>query len=64
VALLLGGACGIFLWEPWHGPVILSLSSRHGIDVGDLLALPLLALAIVIARHRFVKQPASARQPG
>ena len=39
VALLLGAACAVFLWEPWHGPIMLSLSSSHGIDTGDLPAL-------------------------
>ncbi len=48
VALLLAAACGMFLWEPWHGPVILSLSEGHGIDAGDLPALPLLGLAVAI----------------
>ncbi len=47
-ALLLGAASAVFLWEPWHGPVILSLSEGHGIDAGDLPALPLLALAVAI----------------
>jgi hypothetical protein len=48
VALLLVGACAIFLVEPWHGPVVLSLSRSHGIDTGDLPALPLLALAVAV----------------
>jgi hypothetical protein len=46
VALLLVGGCAIFLLEPWHGPVVLSLSRTHGIDTGDLPALALLALAV------------------
>jgi hypothetical protein len=49
VALLLVGACAIFLVEPWHGPVVLSLSRTHGIDTGDLPALALIALAVVVA---------------
>jgi hypothetical protein len=49
VALLLAAACGVFVWEPWHGPVVLSLSEGHGIAAGDLPALPLLALAVAIA---------------
>jgi hypothetical protein len=48
VALLLVGACAIFLLEPWHGPVVLSLSRSHGIDTGDLPALPLIALAVAV----------------
>jgi hypothetical protein len=47
--LLLAAACGVFLWEPWHGPIILSLSSGHGIDAGDLVALPLLAIVVAIS---------------
>ena len=47
--LLLGGVCAVFLWQPWgHGPIILSLSKDHGIDTGDLPALPLFALAVAI----------------
>ena len=49
VALLLAAGCAIVLWEPWHGPIVLSLSTGHGIDTGDLPALPLLALAVAIA---------------
>ena len=52
VALLLGAAACVFLWAPWHGPIILSLSSSHGIDAGDLPGLALLALAIAIAPAR------------
>ena len=48
IALLLVGACAIFLLEPWHGPVVLSLSRTHGIDAGDLPALPLIALAVAL----------------
>lgn len=60
VALLLGAACGVFLWEPWHGPVILSLSSSHGIDTGDLPALALLALALALATGQARVQDARA----
>jgi hypothetical protein len=52
VALLLGAAFGIFLWGPWHGPTIVSLSSSHGIDAGDLPGLALLTLAIALAPAR------------
>ena len=48
VALLLVAACAIFLLEPWHGPVVLSLSRSHGIDTGDLPALALIALAVAV----------------
>ena len=62
VAILLGAACGVFLWEPWHGPVILSLSSSHGIDTGDLPALALLALALALATGQARAQDARAGQ--
>jgi hypothetical protein len=52
IVLLLGAAGGIVAWEPWHGPIILSLSSEHGIDAGDLLAFPLVALAIAVGRSQ------------
>ena len=48
VALLLVAACAVFLLEPWHGPVVLSLSRTHGIDTGDLPALALIALAVAV----------------
>ena len=51
VALLVGAACAIFLWAPWRGPIVLSLSSAHGIDAGDLPGLALLALALIAARR-------------
>jgi hypothetical protein len=51
-ALLLATACGVILSEPWRGPVVLSLSESHGIDAGDLPALPLIALAVAIAHTR------------
>ena len=50
VALLAGAACAIFLWAPWRGPIVLSLSTAHGIDAGDLPGLALLALALAAAR--------------
>jgi hypothetical protein len=52
VALLLGAACGVFLLEPWHGPVVLWVSENHGIHAGDLPALPLVALAVAVGRAR------------
>jgi hypothetical protein len=52
VVVVLGAAVGLVVWEPWHGPVILSLSSGHGITTGNLLAAPLVALAICIGRVR------------
>jgi Concanavalin A-like lectin/glucanases superfamily len=50
IVLLLGAAGGIVAMEAWHGPIVLSLSAGHGIDAGDLLAVPLVALALAVAR--------------
>ena len=52
VVLLLGAVGLIIAREPWHGPIILSLSSEHGIDAGDFVALPLVALAIAVGRRQ------------
>jgi hypothetical protein len=62
VALLLG-AVAVYLWSPWHGPIILSLSSSHGIDAGDLPALALLGLALAIVPTRRQGTPAGPRWP-
>ena len=50
VVVTLGAAAGVVLREPWHGPVILSLSTGHGIHAGNLAVVPLIALAIVLGR--------------
>jgi hypothetical protein len=71
VVVLLALAAGIVALETWHGPVVLSLSAGHGLDTGDLLAFPLVALAIAVwrspladayqgARSRSRAAPASA----
>jgi hypothetical protein len=52
--LLVGAAGAIFVADPWHGPIVLSLSSSHGVDAGDLPALALLALALGAA-HRLTR---------
>jgi hypothetical protein len=38
--------------QAWHGPTLLTLSSTHGVDTGDLIAVPFLLLAIAVARRR------------
>jgi hypothetical protein len=63
VALLLAAACGVFVWEPWHGSVVLSLSDTHGIAAGDLPALPLLALAVAIVHAQVRGVPSGAWLP-
>jgi Concanavalin A-like lectin/glucanases superfamily len=64
VALLLGAAFAVVLWGPWQGPIILALSAAHGVHLGDLLALPFLALAFALGRSRAQERPRGARWPG
>jgi hypothetical protein len=45
--------------EPWHGPIVLALSSGHGFNAGDIPAIPFVIVAIVIARRRFGVRPPS-----
>jgi Concanavalin A-like lectin/glucanases superfamily len=48
-AFLVCAAVGILVFGWWHGPTILTLWGSHGVDVGDLPAVPLLALALAVA---------------
>ncbi len=50
---------GIVALELWHGPTVLALSGSHGLDTGDLLAVPLVVLVLAAARRRF-----APRAPG
>jgi hypothetical protein len=43
--LLLVAAAALVAYQPWHGATLLSITAEHGVDAGDLLALPALALA-------------------
>src|SRR5215211_772266 len=52
IHLLVGAALAVLLIETWHGPTILSLGGSHGVDAGDLPAIPLLALAAALALRR------------
>ena len=47
------GVVGIVALELWHGPTVLALSGGHGLDTGDLLAVPLVLLAIAATRRQF-----------
>jgi hypothetical protein len=47
----LGAAAAIVVGEPWQGPVLLSLSTGHGIHLGNLAAVPFVALAFLIGRR-------------
>jgi hypothetical protein len=37
--------------QVWHGPTVLTLSAAHGLDTGDLIAVPFLLAAIAAARQ-------------
>jgi Concanavalin A-like lectin/glucanases superfamily len=63
VVLLVGAACAVVQWEPWHGPIILSLSTDHGIHLADLLALPLLALTVAVGHAWMRERPQGAGWP-
>ncbi len=47
---LLVVAVVMFVVEPLHGPVLLSFSAQHGLDVGDLVALPFLVAGLLLLR--------------
>src|SRR5262245_17669065 len=49
ILTLLLAAAGAVVWGPLHGPTILTLSTAHGLNAGDLLALPPIAAAFAIA---------------
>src|SRR5262245_29972097 len=49
---LRGAAVVTIALEEWHGPVVLALSEGHGIHTADLLAAPLVALAIWVWRRQ------------
>jgi Concanavalin A-like lectin/glucanases superfamily len=51
IVATLGAAAGVVVGEPWSGPVLLSLSTGHGIHAGNLAAIPLVALAFCIGRR-------------
>jgi hypothetical protein len=57
VTVALAAAVGVVMWSPWHGPVILSLSTGHGINAGDLPVVLLVALAIFIAASASLHLP-------
>ena len=52
VACALVAATALAVAEPWHGPIVVSLSSGHGISSGDLVPVALLAVAVGLARSR------------
>jgi hypothetical protein len=60
--LLLGAAVVTIALEEWRGPVVLTLSEGHGIHTADLLAAPLVALAIWVWQRQ-VATP-GGRSPG
>jgi hypothetical protein len=57
--VLIAAAGAIVARGPWHGPVVLALSAGHGLNTGDLLAVPFVVLAIAWWRGR---QPAAEQR--
>lgn len=57
-----GAAAGVVVGEPWHGPIIMSLSTGHGIHAGNLAAIPLVALAICIGRRGSLGLPSAGQR--
>jgi hypothetical protein len=51
----LAAAVLILVRQPWHGPILLTLSAGHGVDLGDLVVLPLVAIAFVCWRPDLVR---------
>ena len=46
VALLIAAAVAVVARGPWHGPILLTLAAGHGVNTGDLLAVPFVVLAM------------------
>ena len=62
-AALVALAVGWLFLAPWHGPIIVSLSDTHGIDLGDLPAVALIAFAVAgLARAREPRPSAAGRR--
>jgi hypothetical protein len=62
-AALVALAVSWLFLAPWHGPIIVSLSDTHGIDLGDLPALALIAFAVAgLARAREPRPSAAGRR--
>ena len=61
----IGGLCSLvavvvlLLVEPFHGPVLFSGSASHGLDLGDIAAVPFALLAVALLRdgplHRWAR---------
>jgi hypothetical protein len=50
---------GVLIWvQPWHGPIILAISPTHGVDAGDLVAIPFLVLGVAVGRRRLPQSAA------
>jgi hypothetical protein len=60
VAFLLVAAAAAIHWAPSRSRVVVSFSSTHGIDTGDLPALALLAMALAVAVSQLRAQEARA----
>jgi hypothetical protein len=51
LAVPLGVGVAIIWAQTWHGPTILAFTPSHGVDAGDLLAIPFLVLSVAVARR-------------
>ncbi len=47
---LMGVAVATIVWEPWHGPIVITLSSSHGIDAGNVFAVPLVVASVLVSK--------------
>jgi hypothetical protein len=52
IAAVLAYLAALFIvtLELWRGPTLLAISPTHGVDTGDLVVAPLIALALVLVR--------------
>lgn len=51
VVLALGAVAVLIVREPWHGPILFSLSTGHGIDAGDVPVVAFVPPAVLIWRR-------------
>ena len=63
------GVLVVFVIEPFHGPVLLSLAGSHGLDLGDVVAVPLALAALFLLRgsrcHRWtIRTQNAVKQTG
>ena len=59
IGVFVAFAAALFVvsFDPWPGPTLLALSPTHGVDAGDLVVAPLVALALVLVRLSSEPEP-------